>query len=541
MKPIAIWKYISWIKTLFSSKPISIKQLLLLAIPALFLGLTIRILFILAIPEGFFPVDSHSYFEFTHKLNNEGEFVLSEKRRWIYPIFLYFNSLLPVAPWYSVPITQHLLGLISTLGIGWSCAQVVRYPRPTVVLVMLLASLWPRMIWYEHVLTAETLQLTAFIVVLSLLLTTRISKSYYGLSVLILAFTLLAGMKGSSRFLWLGCFISLFLIHRDPRQWAWSKLSYIFTAVSFFFIGTVGKNSQGDWLALSSSLPLVRQSGEPYSVYRDSLRQQILESRKYGNQYPWKIGTYKKRLNKKDEKTTFNSKWAELVRKKSLYQSVMRAFWTDAVLRNPVQMFQFTLLKIQIAASRFSRIEQFSPNSYWRVHQRALNKHRIQKNLSNREYFKQRLAIPFGVNYDEYTNIAKVGKTKAFPGFPVVNWVNAKLSWMGRSEKTDSTSAGGKETFPSLRLKPLGYFSSLGVISGLLLSPKRLKVIALLIPSGLYIAGSFTVGDALSRYLQPVEWIGFVFVGVFIDTIIFLCFLFVQKSSQVQPTLKEIN
>lgn len=532
---MASYTDVSWMQALFSKKPICFKQLLLLAIPALTIGLIFRALFVFAIPEGFFPVDSHSYFEFSNKLDSEGIFYLSEKRRWFYPIFLYFASLFPVAPWYSVPIAQHILGLISVLGIGWGCAQVVQYPRPIVVLVMLIASLWPRTVWYEHVLTAESLQLTTFIIVLSLLLTTNITKSTYGLSILTLASTLLAGMKGSSRFLWLGCFISLFLIHRDPRQWAWSKLSYFFTALSFFFIGTVGKNSQGDWLALSSSLPLVRLSGEPYSAYRDNLGKQIIESREYGSQYPWKIGTYKKRLNNKDYETTFNTNWAELIRKKSLYQSVMRAFWTDAVLMRPIQMFRFTLLKIQIAASRFPRAEMYLPSSYWRVHQRAINKHRLSKKLSAHDYFNARLKIPFNLSYAQYNNIALQGSKKKFQLYPLISWFDKNLGWMGRSTNTTSSSPGTKEKFPSLYLKAMGYFSILGTISGLLCSPKRLKILALLIPSCLYLAGSFTVGDALSRYLQPVEWIGFILAGVFFDVIIFLYFRCIQGEKQLKP------
>ena len=108
-----------------------------------------------------------------------------------------------------------------------------------------------------------------------------------------LAFVLLAGMKGAGRFLWIGSVFGLFLLYRDPRKWMWNKFSIALAGLSLLLVSTVGKSSQGDWLALSSSLPLVRTKGEPYSSYRSILKGQILEARTYGNDYPWVMHDYK--------------------------------------------------------------------------------------------------------------------------------------------------------------------------------------------------------------------------------------------------------
>ena len=75
--------------------------------------------------------------------------------------------------------------------------------RLIVPLVTVLAVCWPRTIWYEHEFIAESLLLAAFVAVIALLLTPKIVESRLGFPLLMLAFVLLAGMKGAGRFLWI--------------------------------------------------------------------------------------------------------------------------------------------------------------------------------------------------------------------------------------------------------------------------------------------------------------------------------------------------
>ena len=149
--------------------------------------------------------------------------------------------------------------------------------------------------------------------VIALLLTPKIVESRLGFPLLMLALVLLAGMKGAGRFLWIGSVFGLFLLYRDPRTWMWNKFSIALAGLSLLLVSTVGKSSQGDWLALSSSLPLVRTEGKPYASYRSTLKGQILEERTYGNDYPWVVKYYKKRLNRKGS-DFFHPEWGFSVR-----------------------------------------------------------------------------------------------------------------------------------------------------------------------------------------------------------------------------------
>lgn len=299
----------------FSPGELRWRKFLILMVPALLVGLTLRVALMAAIPEGFFGADSNSYYELSHNLYAEGFVYLNEKRRWLYPIFLALVDGLPAPALSLVPAIQHFVGLLTVVGIGWCTAQLVDRPRMVVPVVTVLAAVWPRMLWYEHEFIAESFLLAAYVAVIALLLTPNIAQSRQGLIVLMAAFVLLAGMKGAGRFLWLGSVLGLFLIHHDPRKWLWGKVSYFLAALSVVLVSTVGKSSQGDWLALSSALPLVRVEGDPHAHYRDLLKPHVLEPRLSGEDYPWIMKFYKKRLSSKSP-DAIHPDWVKLKKKR---------------------------------------------------------------------------------------------------------------------------------------------------------------------------------------------------------------------------------
>ena len=500
---------LGFLKAFLHPGPITFRQLLLLSLPALVIGSLLRIIFFTVFPEGFFSGDSASYYEFSNQLFDHGVFELSEKRRWLYPIFLALLDALPFPAWYSVPLLQHLIGLITVVGIGWCSAQLTLHARCVVPVVTILAAIWPRMLWYEHEMKAESLLLAAFVFVIALLLTPGIARHRGGLILLMTAFALLAGMKGASRFLWAGSVVGLFVIQRDPRLWLWGRVSCFMAAVSMFFVITVGKASQADWLALSSSLPLVRSEGEPYSRYRNALKPQILEARTYGNDYPWKVYIYKKRLNKKDPNVV-HPDWASLNRNRPLLSKVARSFWVEAVLGQPLRFAGMSTKTMAIALSDSTLYEKFDPPIFW-----SSLRERIYPRWHDKPRYFNRL---FGMNQAAFDLRHDQASQRNFVLLPVIRWVDETLRWLSRVP-----AAGGSDSdslFPTFRPRPLGVMACLGGFLGPLCSGKRLQCLVLLLPLMLYLFGTYAVGDAVPRYLQPVEWIGLVFAGVLLDLIL---------------------
>jgi hypothetical protein len=105
---------------------------------------------------------------------------------------------------------------------------------------------------------------------------------------------------------------------------------------------------------------------------------------------------------------------------------------------------------------------------------------------------------------------------------PMMRWVDRHFRWWGRSGT--GPWPGTKGEFPEFVPRPLGLMAVIGMFFGMVFSKKRLLCITLLLPLFLYMFGTYAIGDAVRRYLQSVEWIGFVFVGVLLDLLI--CFLY---------------
>ena len=501
----------SLLKSLLRPRSITFRQLLWLVFPSLAVGLLLRTALMWAIPVGYFGDDSFSYYEFSQRLFDEGIVDLNEKRRWLYPIFLAFVDLLPGPGWTAVPLIQHLIGLFTVLGIGWCSAQLAIRPLIVVPLVTALAAIWPRTLWYEHEFIAESWLLAAFVAVLALLLTPGIVRSRYGLIALMFAFVLLAGMKGSGRFLWMGSVMSLFLLHQNPRRWLWGKISLVMAAISIFFVATIGKSAQGDWLALSSALPLVRIEGDPYPHYRNDLKPQIFEARQYGDDYPWVVKVYKKRLSTSSP-DVIGPDWVQLKDDNQKFSTVSRAFWVDGVLRQPVRFAGMTWKTMLIALSGSILNPRLDPQQFW---QRQEGK--IMKRWRREPQYFNRL---FGMEHQSFRPSLFKSKNRQFAMLPVMFWLDRHLSWLGRSPISSFSGTGSKGGFPSFVPQPLGVTALLGMVFGAVCSRKNLQCFALFLPLVLYMFGTFAVGDAVRRYLQPVEWIGFIFVGVFFDRLI---------------------
>ena len=498
----------SLLKSLLRPGSITFRQLLWLALPSLAIGLLFRGAMMLAIPVGYFGDDSFSYYEFSQRLFDEGIVDLNEKRRWLYPIFLAFVDALPGPGWTAVPLIQHVIGLFTVLGIGWCSAQLAIRPVIVVPLVTALAAIWPRMLWYEHEFIAESLLLAGFVAVLALLLTPGIVRRRYGLIALMFAFVMLAGMKGSGRFLWMGSVMSLFLIHRNPVRWLWGKISLVLAAISIFLVITIGKSAQGDWLALSSALPLVRAEGDPYPYYRNALKPQIFEARQYGDDYPWVVKVYKKRLSTSSP-DVIGPDWVKLKDDNQKFSTVSRTFWVDGVLRQPVRFAGMTWKTMLIALSGSILNPRLDPEQFW---QRQEGK--ITKRWNRESQYFNRLV---GVDRQSFRPSLFKSKNRQFALRPVMFWLDRHFSWLGRSPSPSFSGSGSKGGFPSFVPQPLGVTALLGMVFGFVCSRKNLQCFALFLPLVLYMLGTFAVGDAVRRYLQPVEWIGFVFVGVLFD------------------------
>ena len=487
---------------LTSTEPVGSREFFWLCLPALLIGLFLRLHFLWVTPQGYFGADSDSYFEFSHELFTKGQFELTPKRRWLYPIVLALLTPLPAPCWYLVPLIQHALGLATVVGIGWITLRLSTTPRLTIPLVTLISAIWPRMLWYEHEFIAETFLLAAFVCTVSLALIPGVLRSKRGLFFFFLSLIFLAGFKAAGRFLWLGVVIAVLITAGDPRRWAWSVKSALAAITCLVVAATVGKSSQGYWLLLNSVLPLIQESGEPHSRYREALRPLILEARSLGDHYPWQKYKYKKMLIKSDSRA-IHPEWPALLKNKQRFSKVARDLSAEAIRNNPDKFLQFTLSTVAITLANDGVNHRFEPSHFWREQSANTN----NKWLTNPSY----LTLAFRVDKPQFVQLADQGRRKTYPLQHFHRWVDDLLRPLGMQP--------GRKGLESFSLRPFGLLIVLGFLRSLRPRLNR-RAALLLLPTGVYLFAVFAVGDAVGRYLHPVEWVAFVLAVLAIEALV---------------------
>jgi hypothetical protein len=475
---------------------VPLQQVLLLCVPALVIGLVLRASFMHTTPEIFYGADSNSYFEAAWRMWSQGDLVLNAKRRFLYPILLIFMPLLPNSTAVDVAVVQHLLGLVIIVGIGWVVAQMTRFPSVWVPLVTCAAAIRPRMLWFEHEMIAEVWLLAAFVATVALALPCGALKNQQRLFWFLLAAASIVAFKPHGKPLWLGLMLVAVAMAGNPLKW--QKKNWAMVAFAVLIIFTAGSGQQGSWLFLNSTLPFVKTEGEPYSQYRAILKPFVDEVRanlpNYAARPPFK------RMLKGGE-PNLSAEWFALTKNKTLYKKVANRLAIEAVLAHPLEYAQVVLRKIALA-SRNMQFSRIAPAEFWKE-QQAANAERIKR--PNNE-----LQLVYGMPVDDYLRMVEERRHRTTWLTPVMKRIASNLDWA-------KYRAGAVGKDPHITLTWLGWLLALGLVA--CLAPRHFVCRMLLwLPVALYLLVIFGIGDAVRRYLHPVEWVGLVIIAIGLDT-----------------------
>jgi hypothetical protein len=95
---------------------------------------------------------------------------------------------------------------------------------------------------------------------------------------------------------------------------------------------------------------------------------------------------------------------------------------------------------------------------------------------------------------------------------PMMVTLSEKLHWANYEPR-------GPGQPPRITPTLLGWLMLIGLV--VCLSPRHLMCRAVLwLPAAVYIIATFGVGDALPRYLHPVDWVGIVLIAIGLDMIL---------------------
>ena len=481
----------------------SFRRCLWLCLPALILGAVLRIALLSAIPEALYGSDSNSYFETASDLYLKGDFDLPAKRRYIYPLLLVAAPLVPFCNSLQiVAVVQHAAGLAMLVGIGWITGHLVRRPGLWVPLVTTLSAVWPRMLYYEHEMVAESLLLGVFIAAVAIaappggLATRRRLIAFCFMALLIMA------VKPAGRPLWLGLLGAAVLITRRPL--AWPKICYATVPLAVVIALTTGGDAQGPWLFLSSTLPLVKAEGEPYAKERALLRTAIETARADLPNYAFRQAIYKKMLSNTRPDAELGPDYTALAKDKARFSKVANTLGRAALLDHPVQYFRLVVMKVIASAANRHPEERLFPARFWED----------QNHASEGRWARRPAEMRLVYEMEEPAYLAMVAERTQRQLWlsPVLHSLRQQINWL-------RAGPGRPGEPPVIHLQTLGWLTLLGLAAALL--PGRFARTSILwLPVLLYLVIVYAVGDSLPRYLHPIEWALFILIAIGLDAVV---------------------
>jgi len=473
-----------------------------LCLPALIIGAILRISFLAAVPEGFYGSDSNSYFATAHAIYIDHRFEMPAKRRYIYPLLL---TVAPPVPFCNtvqvVAAVQHLTGLFIIFGIGWITGHLVRRRTLWVPLVTTFAAIWPRTIYYEHELISETLLLGAFIATVAIAIPRQGLACDRRLIWFCILALLIVAIKPAGRPIWLGLILAAALVTRRPLHWP--KLCYATLPLVILVALTSGKDSQGPWLFLSSALPLVKTEGEPYARERALIRPAIESARTDLSNYVFNQGHFKKMLINDDEDGPLGPAYAKLLSNRKRFAQVAQALARQAVLAHPFQYFGMVCKKIIVAAADRHAELRIDPAEFWSDQSEDGEIHWSRRPKEMQVVYEMDRPAFDSMVGERATHT--VWYARYLKPFTRVNWLQAHRGEAGHA--------------PRIHIQTMGWLALLGLVCAFL--PGRfVRTSFLWLPLLLYLFIVYAIGDTVTRYLVPIEWILFIFMGFGLDTIL---------------------
>lgn len=481
---------------------LTLRRCFWLCLPALIFGAILRFSYLAAVPEVFYGSDSNSYFVTAREAYNAHRFDLPPKRRFVYPLLLLLAPPIPFCNTAQVvAFVQHLAGLFMIFGVGWIAGHFVRRPNIWVPIIAFLPAIWPRMLYYEHEMICETLLLGVFIAAVAVAAPRTALANDRRLIWFCLLALLIVAVKPAGRPIWFGLIVAAALITRRPFQWP--KVCYATIPAAILLALTSGADSQGPWLFLSSTLPLVRTEGQPYAAERTLLKPAIESARQDLPNYAFHQGPYKKMLANNREGNPLGEEFIQFASDRKRFAKVAQTLAREAVIAHPFQYFGMVCKKIVSALGDQHVEARLDPKRFWRE--------QGESSHGRWEERPEEMKLVYEMDEPAYNAFVEERSTRTL-------WFTKYMKDSDRLKWID-TKVGERGTAPHTHIQFMGWLTLLGLAASLL--PGRFTRTSLLwLPVLLYLFIIYAIGDTVTRYVHPVEWVGFILIAIGLDSLI---------------------
>ena len=132
------------------------REFLAWCLPALAIGLALRVLLMAHMPFAFYHDDAPDFLHTAEKLLYEHHLELHAKKTFLVPILFTLPFLTGFPALVVIPVCQHLLGLGTVMLMGGLVRLWFRHWRVAIVPLTVLVAINPFFLWYEHTLMAES-------------------------------------------------------------------------------------------------------------------------------------------------------------------------------------------------------------------------------------------------------------------------------------------------------------------------------------------------------------------------------------------------
>lgn len=270
---------VKFVRRFFVRHPL-VRDALVWALPALVFGAILRLLLLSYSPYAFWGSDSRSFMGFTNGVITEFYFSINEKRRYLYPLFIFPMAFLPGGVLIALGWIQAVLGLLAILPFAYIVRRIFLGWKLFIVPLTLIYAGLPVYIWFEHELIADTILFDGIVWMLAGWMA-WVSQSDRARAVRLwwwffVPLALVALTKPSVKFFWPGILLALVVVGAwqvlRGRQWA--ALGALFLAGL-----TLGDDEQSSWLLYTSAFPFTRLETPLHAEYKAEIREWVQAKR----------------------------------------------------------------------------------------------------------------------------------------------------------------------------------------------------------------------------------------------------------------------
>jgi hypothetical protein len=337
----------------------TVRQVLRWCIPALLVGVALRVALTIRMPWGYVQYDSAEYLETPYHLLRNWSFFVDGKRGFLVPVLFTIPFLLHIPALIAIPLGQHLLGLAATAMSGALTRLWFRFWRWFIVPVTLFVAANPMMLWYEQTIMGESEYLFAlvFLALAGTLWVRRQSRARFAL--LLAALVCAAGARPEGRlFFAFGLLLAALVLWGQWRRLAKCAATMLLMALAG---ALVVRQSTAPQLLYASLIQLAPDKSrfspgiEPYIIpLRDKVRAQFdgdpLQLVKVSKEVRDAIEPYLRARAKNDRAY------------RKLLNSTLRNLCLDAIFAHPGQAIEIPFDKFQTAVDSWSAY-QFSEHA----------------------------------------------------------------------------------------------------------------------------------------------------------------------------------